>query len=56
MKVERSNFILVQNLALSTKSFLQSKCNMYDQYGHASWSWRSCIAQLEQSLETRTAH
>ena len=23
---------------------------------HANWSWRSCIALLEQSSETRTAH
>ena len=55
-KVERSDFILVPNFALSTKVFLQSKCNMHDWYGHASGSWRSCIAQLEQSSETWTAH
>ena len=29
MKVERSNFILVLNSALSTNVFLQSKCNMH---------------------------
>ena len=56
MKVERSNFILVPNSALSTNIFLQSKCNMHGWYDHASWSWYSCIALLEQSSETRTAH
>ena len=49
MNVERSNFILVPNSALSTNVFLQSKCNMHDRYDHASWSWCSCIALLEQS-------
>ena len=39
MKVERSNFILVPNSALSTNVFLQSKCNMHGRYDHASWSW-----------------
>ena len=48
MKVERSNFILVSNSALSTNVFLQSKCNMHDRYDHASWSWYSCIALLER--------
>ena len=56
MKVERSNFILVPNSALSTNVFLQSKCNMHGRYDHASWSWCSCITLLEQSSETRTAH
>ena len=42
MKVERSNFILVPNSALSTNVFLQSKCNMHGRYDHASWSWCSC--------------
>ena len=56
MKVERSNFILVPNSALSTNVFLQSKCNMHGRYDHASWSWCSCIALLEQSSETQTAH
>ena len=46
MKVERSNFILVPNSALSTNVFLQSKCNMHGRYDHASWSWYSCIALL----------
>ena len=32
MKVERSNFILVPNSALSTNVFLQSKCNMHGRY------------------------
>ena len=41
MKVERSNFILVPNSALSTNVFLQSKCNMHGWYDHASWSWCS---------------
>ena len=56
MKVERSNFILVPNSALSTNVFLQSKCNMHGRYDHASWSWCRCIALLEQSSVTRTAH
>ena len=43
MKVERSNFILVPNSALSTNVFLQSKCNMHGRYDHASWSWCACI-------------
>ena len=34
MKVERSNFNLVPNSALSTDVFLQSKCNMHGRYGH----------------------
>ena len=56
MKVERSNFILVPNSTLSTNVFLQSKCNMHGRYDHASWSWCSRIALLEQSSETRAAH
>ena len=48
MKVERSNFILVPNSALSTNVFLQTKCNMHGRYDHASLSWCSCIALLEQ--------
>ena len=48
MKVERSNFILVPISALSTNVFLQSKCNMHGQYDHASWSWCSYIALLEE--------
>ena len=52
MKVERLNFILVPNSALSTNVFLQSKCNMHGWYDHASWSWCSCIALLEQSSES----
>ena len=44
MKVERSNFILVPNSALTTNVFLQSKCNMHGRYDHASWSWSRCIA------------
>ena len=39
MKVERSNFILVPNSALSTNVFLQShKWNMHGWYDHASWA------------------
>ena len=56
MKVEISNFILVPNSALTTNVFLQSKCNMHGRYDHASWSWSRCIALLEQSSETQTAH
>ena len=44
MKVERSNFILVPNSALTTNVFLQTKCNMHSRYDHASWSWSRCMA------------
>ena len=51
MKVERSNFILVPNSALSTNVFLQSKCNMHGRYDRASWSWCSCIALFNTEFE-----
>ena len=52
MKVERSNFILVPNSALTTNVFLQSKCNMHGRYDHASWSCQLELVTLHRTVGT----